>query len=88
MWLRNEIISKMKCNNCGYGEQVNQFLRQYPESQLPCPKCENEQRDFEVIKKLTLQDTSAQTLLADLRLTQNEILHCETSKGKIAIQFY
>ena len=88
LWLRNEIISKMKCNNCGYGEQVNQFLRQYPESQLPCPKCENEQRDFEVIKNLTLQDTSAQTLLADLRLTQNEILHCETSKGKIAIQFY
>lgn len=88
LWLRNEIISKMNCLNCGYEEQINIPLRKYPESQLACPQCSNEQRDFEVITNLTLEDASANYMLGDLCLTKNEILHCETSKGSIAIQFF
>ena len=49
LWLRNEVIGMMQCLNpdCGYQEQVNIPLRQYPESKLACPKCSHE-RDFEV----------------------------------------
>jgi molybdopterin/thiamine biosynthesis adenylyltransferase len=86
LWLRNEIIGQMKCLNCGYEEKVNTPLRQYPESQLACPKCSYEQRDFEVIRNLTL-DNSCSNILGDLCLAKNEILHCETAKGQIAIQF-
>ncbi|MCL1471005.1 HesA/MoeB/ThiF family protein [Argonema antarcticum] len=87
LWLRNEVIGKMKCLTCDDEEQVNTHLHKYPESQLSCPKCGHEQRDFEVIKNLTLDDSSANLTLGELCLTKNEILHCETSKGQIAIQF-
>ncbi|MFB2876470.1 ThiF family adenylyltransferase [Floridanema aerugineum] len=87
LWLRNEVIGKMKCLSCGYEEQVNTHLRKYPESQLICPKCSHEERDFEVIRNVILDDFTANITLGELCLTKNEILHCDTSKGQIAIQF-
>lgn len=87
IWLRNEVISQIKCSNCSHEEQGNTHLRKYLESQLFCPKCTYEKRDFQVIRNLTLEDCSDNLLLGDLCLTKNEILHSETSKGQIAIQF-
>jgi len=86
IWLRNEVITNMKCSHCGYQEKINKPLRQYLESQLACPKCKHEQRDFEVIRNLT-KENSATLKLGDLCLAPNEILHCETSQEQIAIQF-
>jgi molybdopterin/thiamine biosynthesis adenylyltransferase len=88
LWLRNEVIGMMRCLNpdCGYQEQVNTPLRQYPESKLACPKCSHE-RDFEVITNLPLEELEANITLEDLCLPENEILHCKTTKGQIAIQF-
>ncbi len=87
LWLRNEVIGKMTCHKCGYEEQANAPLRKYQESQQACPKCGYESRDFEVIRNLTLEDSCASVILEELCLTTNEILHCETAKGQIAIQF-
>lgn len=87
IWLRNEVIGKMTCQKCGYEEQANTPLRKYQESQQACPKCGYESRDFEVIRNLTLEDSCASVILEELCLTTNEILHCETAKGQIAIQF-
>jgi len=88
LWLRNEVIGMMQCLNpdCGYQEQVNTPLRQYPESKLVCPKCSHE-RDFEVIRNLSLLGSGANITLGELCLPNNEILHCQTAKGSIAIQF-
>lgn len=87
LWLRNEIINTVQCPNCSHQETLNFPLRKYLESQLSCPSCQHEPRDFEVIRYLTLSDDSPQLVLGNLCLTQNEILHCETKKGQIAIQF-
>ena len=88
LWLRNEVIGMMKCLNpdCGYQEQINLPLRQYPESKLACPKC-NHERDFEVIRNISLDSSGANITLGELCLPKNEILHCATKKGAIAIQF-
>lgn len=88
LWLRNEIIGLMQCLNpdCGYQERVNTPLRQFPESKLTCPKC-NHERDFEVIRNFSLNSSETSITLGDLCLPKNEILHCETVKGRIAIQF-
>lgn len=88
-WLRNEIIDKMQCLNseCGYQEQINIPLRQYPESKLACSKC-NHERDFEIIRNISIDSSAANISLGELCLPQNEILHCSTNKGTIAIQFY
>ncbi|RUT04757.1 hypothetical protein DSM106972_043260 [Dulcicalothrix desertica PCC 7102] len=88
LWLRNEVIGLMQCLNsdCGYQEQVNTPLRQFPESKLACPKCSHE-RDFEVIRNFSLTSSGLNMTLKDLCLPKNEILHCETTKGQIAIQF-
>ncbi len=87
LWLRNEIIGKMRCLNtdCRHEVQVNTPLRQYPESQRFCPNCSQE-RDFEVIRNVSLEESCANITLGDLCLTKNEILHCETGKGLIALQ--
>ncbi|CAD5977758.1 HesA/MoeB/ThiF family protein [Planktothrix agardhii] len=87
LWLRNEIINTVQCPNCSHQETINFPLRKYLESQLSCPSCQHEPRDFEVIRYLTLSNDSPQLVLGDLCLTQNEILHCETKNGQIAIQF-
>ncbi|MBW4513468.1 MAG: ThiF family adenylyltransferase [Scytonematopsis contorta HA4267-MV1] len=87
LWLRNEIIGRMKCLSCGYEEHVNKPLRQYPESELACPNCKLEERDFEVFSNVTLSESSQDLLFQDLYLPNNEILHCDTSQGQIAIQF-
>ncbi len=88
LWLRNEVIGMMQCLNqdCNYQERVNTPLRQYPESKLPCPKCQQE-RDFEVIRNLSLESSGAGITLGELCLPENEILHCQTQSGSIAIQF-
>ncbi|MEH2161556.1 MAG: ThiF family adenylyltransferase [Nostoc sp.] len=88
LWLRNEVIGMMRCLNpdCSYQEQVNTPLRQYPESKLSCPKC-NHERDFEIIRNFALEASGANINLGELCLPKNEILHCETTKGLIAIQF-
>jgi molybdopterin/thiamine biosynthesis adenylyltransferase/rubredoxin len=88
LWLRNEILNKMQCLMCGYEEQVNQPLRQYPESQISCPKCGYEKRDFQVIRNVSLDEKIDDLVLKDLSLADNEILPCETAKGLIAIEFY
>lgn len=89
LWLRNEVIGMMQCLNpdCGYHEQVNIPLRQDPESKLACPQCSHE-RDFEIIRNLSLESSKSNITFGDLCLPNNEILHCETVKGLIAIQFY
>ncbi len=85
LWLRHEIIAPMICDNCGYQEEKSVRLRQYSETQIPCPKCETE-RDFEVIRNITEKEPDLK--LGDLCLNQNEILHCDTAQGRIAIKFY
>ncbi|WP_017718128.1 HesA/MoeB/ThiF family protein [Kamptonema formosum] len=87
LWLRNEVIGMMRCLNpdCSHEERVNAPLRQYPEAKRACPRCESE-RDFEAIGNLSLE-SRADITLGELCLTANEILHCETAKGQIAIQF-
>lgn len=87
LWLRNEVIGNLKCQNCGAEEEAIAPLRQFSESQLACPHCDNEARDLEVIRHLTLNHSSANIKLGELCLANNEILHCETSQGQIAIQF-
>ena len=87
LWLRNEIIGRMKCLSCGHEEHVNKPLRQYTESEVVCPNCQHEERDFEVFSNLTLSNNSQDLLCQDLYLPSNEILHCDTSQGQIAIQF-
>jgi molybdopterin/thiamine biosynthesis adenylyltransferase len=87
IWLRNEAIGEIKCLNCGYEERAYSPLRQYSESQLACPNCDNESRDFEVIRHLSFEDSNIDIRLKQLCLPKNEILHCQTSKGQIAIQF-
>jgi adenylyltransferase/sulfurtransferase len=86
--LRKEIISTMQCLNseCGYQERVNLPLSRYSESKLACPKCHQE-RSFEVIQNFSLQECGENLTLGELCLPENEILHCKTSKGQIAIQF-
>jgi adenylyltransferase/sulfurtransferase len=88
LWLRNEVIGMMQCLNpdCGYQQRANTPLRQYPESKIACPKCSHE-RDFDVIRNFSLLGSGTDITLGDLCLPENEILHCETSKGQIAIQF-
>lgn len=89
IWLRNEIIGMMECLNphCCDRQQVNTPLRRYSESRLACPKCSHE-RDFQVIRSLSQAEENLEMTLEQLCLSENEILHCETSKGQIAIQFY
>lgn len=84
LWLRNEVIGLMRCPNCSYEEQANTPLRKFPESRLACPECGYEHRDFEIIRNLTLADCS---YVLGLCVLKNEILHCQTAKGVIAIQF-
>lgn len=88
LWLRNEVIDSMQCLNpdCGYQERVNTPLRQFPESKLTCPKC-NHERDFQVIRNFSLSSSGLNMTLGESCLPKNEILHCETTKGQIAIQF-
>jgi len=88
IWLRNEVIGMIQCLNtdCSYKEEVNIPLHQYPESKLACPKC-NYERDFEVIKHISLSSSGKSVTLEKLCLPKNEILHCATKKGSIAIQF-
>ena len=88
LWLRNEVIGMMKCLNsdCGYEEQINIPLRQYSESKLACPQC-NHERDFEVIRNISLTASGANITFGELCLPKNEILHCKTNKESIAIQF-
>jgi molybdopterin/thiamine biosynthesis adenylyltransferase len=88
LWLRNEIIGKMQCldSDCGYEEQINIPLRQYSESKLACPQC-NHERDFEVIRNISLTASGANITFGKLCLPKNEILHCKTNKESIAIQF-
>lgn len=89
LWLRNEVIGKIKCQSCGYEERAIAPLGQYSESKLACPHCQNEARDLEIIRNLTLDNSSANINipLEELCLAKNEILHCETAQGQIAIQF-
>lgn len=89
LWLRNELIGTMQClnPNCGYEEIINRPISQYPESKLPCPKC-HETRDFEKIQNFSREDTNLHFPLQTLNLPKNEILHCETQQGYIAVQFY
>jgi molybdopterin/thiamine biosynthesis adenylyltransferase len=87
IWLRNEIIRRTICPQCGYEEQVNKPLRQYPDSELNCPNCGYEQRDFTVIRNLIVENEEVDLVLGNLCIAKNEILHCDTSKGQIAIEF-
>lgn len=87
LWLRNEVIGQIKCKNCGYEERAIAPLRKLSESKLACPHCQNEARDLEVIRNLTLDNSTANIPLGELCLAKNEILHCETAQGQIAIQF-
>jgi len=87
LWLRNEVIGMMRCpnQNCGHQERVNILIAKYPISKLACPNCSQE-REFEVIKNFSLEESKVDIPLRELCLPRNEILHCETSKGQIAIQ--
>jgi molybdopterin/thiamine biosynthesis adenylyltransferase len=86
--MRNEVIGKMRCLNqeCNHSEQINLPRKKYSDSKLACPNC-NQDRDFEVIEYLSLTQATEITLGA-LCLPQKEILHCMTSNGQIALQFY
>jgi adenylyltransferase/sulfurtransferase len=86
--LRNEVIGTIRCLNqeCNHSEQINLPRKKYADSKLACPKCSQE-RDFEVIEYLSSTQETEITL-GELCLPQNEILHCLTSEGQIAIQFY
>ncbi len=88
LWLRNELIGTMQCLNpdCTDEEVVNRPITQYSESKLVCPKCGVE-RDFEKISYLSKQESNLDLTLQDLKLPDNEILHCETAQGNIAVQF-
>ena len=88
LWLRNEILHKMNCLNshCNFIETINKPLRKYPESKLNCPHCHQE-RELEIIENLSLKDNQISIKLEDLGIFNNEILYCETTKGRIEINF-
>jgi adenylyltransferase/sulfurtransferase len=88
LWLRNEMIGQIKCQQCGNEELAFAPLRQLSESKLACSHCGNEARDLDIIKNFTLDNSHANIPLGELCLAKNEILHCETDQGQIAIQFY
>lgn len=87
LWLRNEVIRQIKCQNCGAEEQAIAPLRKLSESKLACPQCQNQARDLQVIQNITLDHSGVNISLGKLCLAKNEILHCETAQGQIAIQF-
>ncbi|MDJ0717681.1 MAG: ThiF family adenylyltransferase [Prochloraceae cyanobacterium] len=88
LWLRNPTIDTMGCLNpdCAYIEQINAPLSKFPDSKLACPQCDRE-RDFEAIENISLAGPQINATLRELCLPENEILHCETARGQIAIQF-
>lgn len=89
LWLRNEILHQLICLNphCQTKEIINQPLRQFSETKLNCPHCQ-QQRDLEILEKFSLEDNHRQISLKDLCIFKNEILYCETQKGKIKIYFH
>lgn len=93
LWLRNEIIGSLRCLNCHAQERINLPRQKYLESDLACPNCQSE-RDFDVLKHLSDEDRAhryadlSEIAISELCLPSNEILHCQTLQGNIAIQFY
>jgi adenylyltransferase/sulfurtransferase len=87
LWLRNEVIDRMECLNCGHQEAINLPRYQFAERDVLCPNCQQE-RQLDILDKFSLAMTNNNINLERLRLPQNEILHCETSQGQISIQFY
>jgi adenylyltransferase/sulfurtransferase len=86
LWLRNEVIDRMQCLNCGDQESINIPRSQFAERDIVCPNCQQE-RQIEILDKFSLATTQNPINLEQLCLPHNEILHCETSQGRISIQF-
>lgn len=88
LWLRNEILHQMICLNphCQNTEIINQPLRQFPEFKINCPHCQQE-RDLEIVERLSLDDNYHKITLKDLCIFKHEILYCETQKGTIKVHF-